>query len=216
MQDKVCKAFSEGKVKHYLTGGTALSRVYLKHRYSDDLDFFLNNDPDFENESDRALGLLYHVFDNIKIDNRQLGFMRLFITENEAALKIDLINDVAYHFNDFEITSIYYKTDNPLNIFTNKIAALSRQAAKDLADIIWLCKKVDFTWPDMIEHAARKDNWVNEVDVLAAIQTFDQKKLFSNVLWMTMPDPSAISRDIKRICFDIASAGRNSLFTSKP
>ena len=31
----------------YLTGGTALSRVYLKHRYSDDLDFFINNSNKF-------------------------------------------------------------------------------------------------------------------------------------------------------------------------
>ena len=59
MQDKVFQIFSEAEVRHYLTGGTALSRVFLYHRYSDDLDFFPNNDPDFENESDRAITLLH-------------------------------------------------------------------------------------------------------------------------------------------------------------
>jgi hypothetical protein len=29
----------------YLTGGTALGRYYLGHRYSEDLDFFVNADP---------------------------------------------------------------------------------------------------------------------------------------------------------------------------
>ncbi|MFH1146292.1 MAG: nucleotidyl transferase AbiEii/AbiGii toxin family protein [Pseudomonadota bacterium] len=31
----------------YLTGGTALSRHYFAHRYSDNLDLFVNKDPDF-------------------------------------------------------------------------------------------------------------------------------------------------------------------------
>lgn len=31
----------------YLTGGTALSRFYLHHRYSDDLDFFIHNKEHF-------------------------------------------------------------------------------------------------------------------------------------------------------------------------
>jgi len=30
----------------YLTGGTALSRGYFNHRYSDDLDLFVNNHKD--------------------------------------------------------------------------------------------------------------------------------------------------------------------------
>ncbi|MDR1421550.1 MAG: nucleotidyl transferase AbiEii/AbiGii toxin family protein, partial [Coriobacteriales bacterium] len=30
------------KTPFYLTGGTALSRIYYAHRFSDDLDFFVN------------------------------------------------------------------------------------------------------------------------------------------------------------------------------
>jgi predicted nucleotidyltransferase component of viral defense system len=214
MQDKVFQIFSEAEVRHYLTGGTALSRVFLSHRYSDDLDFFLNNDPDFENESERAITLLHQHFENVTVDNRQLDFRRLFITQDEVTLKIDFINDVAYHLNGFEKTNIYYKTDNPLNILSNKIAALNRQAAKDIADITGLCRKYAFTWPEIIEQASKKDNWVNEIDVLTAIKTFDQKKLFTDVIWIQAQDPAAISSDIKKICFDIASAASNSLFSS--
>jgi len=32
--------------RFYLSGGTALSACYLKHRFSDDLDFFIFEDPD--------------------------------------------------------------------------------------------------------------------------------------------------------------------------
>ena len=52
LQDKVMKIFSDEKVKHYLTGGTVLSRFHFQHRYSDDLDFFMNMDIGFAKESD--------------------------------------------------------------------------------------------------------------------------------------------------------------------
>ena len=40
--------------KFYLTGGTALSRGYYEHRYSEDLDFCLNDAPDFQLSRDRC------------------------------------------------------------------------------------------------------------------------------------------------------------------
>lgn len=47
LQDKVLKIIDALGTPFYLTGGTALSRCYLHHRYSDDLDFFVNNEPKF-------------------------------------------------------------------------------------------------------------------------------------------------------------------------
>ena len=211
LQDKILQLFSANNIRHYLTGGTALSRAYLQHRFSDDLDFFLNNDPGFETESDRAIDLLKKSFKQVTIDNRQTDFARLFIREDNVTLKLDFINDVTWHFNGFENTGVYYKVDNPINILSNKVAALNRQAAKDIADIIFICKKYSFTWPGIISDAAQKDNWVNEVDVLTFIKTFDQTKLLTDVAWIQSPDINSISETIKKICFDIASAGINSL-----
>ena len=157
---------------------------------------------------------MHHHFEKVTTDNRQLHFRRLFVLQEAVTLKLDFVNDVAYHYNGFEQTNIYYKTDNPLNILSNKIAALNRQAAKDIADIIRICNKYAFTWPDTITQAANKDNWVNEVDVLTAIKTFNQEKLLTDVAWTKLPDPFTINYEIKKICFDIAYAGNNSLFTS--
>jgi predicted nucleotidyltransferase component of viral defense system len=41
-QDELLKIVRAQNLDFYLTGGTALSRVYLNHRYSDDLDLFVN------------------------------------------------------------------------------------------------------------------------------------------------------------------------------
>ena len=41
-QDRVLKVCSQAQTDFYLTGGAAASRGYLQHRFSDDLDFFVN------------------------------------------------------------------------------------------------------------------------------------------------------------------------------
>lgn len=46
-QDKVLLTLKSVLSSFYLTGGTALGRFYLSHRFSEDLDFFLNNSDDF-------------------------------------------------------------------------------------------------------------------------------------------------------------------------
>ena len=57
-QDEILRLVQSLNVDFYLTGGTALSRHYLQHRYSDDLDFFVNNHPDFKNQCKRIIDLL--------------------------------------------------------------------------------------------------------------------------------------------------------------
>ena len=48
IQDGVFKIVRDLNLPFYLTGGTALSRFYFNHRYSDDLDFFVNENPNFK------------------------------------------------------------------------------------------------------------------------------------------------------------------------
>lgn len=57
LQDKILQIVGDNNEKFYLTGGTALSRVYLNHRYSDDLDFFVNRITNFLNEVNHIVRL---------------------------------------------------------------------------------------------------------------------------------------------------------------
>jgi len=50
LQDRILKVLEELDLDFYLTGGTALSRCYLQHRYSDDLDLFVNGHSAFKNQ----------------------------------------------------------------------------------------------------------------------------------------------------------------------
>ena len=42
LQDKFLEWWISLNLPFYLTGGTALGRFYLNHRYSEDLEFFIN------------------------------------------------------------------------------------------------------------------------------------------------------------------------------
>ncbi|GEM_PF-2621830 len=47
LQDGIIGIVKNLNTPFYLTGGTALSRCYLQHRYSDDPDFFVNTDEEY-------------------------------------------------------------------------------------------------------------------------------------------------------------------------
>ncbi|MDR0646755.1 MAG: nucleotidyl transferase AbiEii/AbiGii toxin family protein [Elusimicrobiota bacterium] len=58
------KVISGCKTRFFLTGGTALSRAYLRHRYSDDLDFFVNNDGEYSKQLNIVLTNLHKYGNN--------------------------------------------------------------------------------------------------------------------------------------------------------
>ena len=51
-QDGVLNTVKKSGTPFYLTGGTALSRCYFGHRFSDDLVFFVNMDQNFNSYID--------------------------------------------------------------------------------------------------------------------------------------------------------------------
>ena len=164
LQDEVLKHLESINSSFYLTGGTALSRVYLHHRYSDDLDLFLNFSPVFEKEVDKVKIHLSGIYkDNFRIQMDQDYFKRFFVIENNIELKLEFINDVSYRSEELVSDSIYYKIDSWQNILSNKITALSRKMEKDVIDILFLSYKYDFNWGHIIDEAKQKDNWVEEI-----------------------------------------------------
>jgi len=56
--DRVLALIRQADTAFYLTGGTALGRHYLHHRYSDDLDLFVNQAVDFRDQVKKALEAL--------------------------------------------------------------------------------------------------------------------------------------------------------------
>ena len=58
LQDEVLAVVSRLDTGLYLTGGTAASRAYLRHRFSDDLDLFADDDHRFGLWAERVIEAL--------------------------------------------------------------------------------------------------------------------------------------------------------------
>jgi len=133
-QDLVLKLIMKVDDTFYLTGGTALGRHYLKHRYSDDLDFFVNREDNFKQLSNKIISQLQNYFPKIEIALLSEDFARIFIHNEEYPLKIEFVNDVLFHTGEFHFANFFHRIDSWENILSNKICALSRDEAKDFTD----------------------------------------------------------------------------------
>ncbi len=211
LQDKVLKSIEKVNKAFYLTGGTAISRVYLHHRFSDDLDLFVNQSPDFTDFVSQIINQLKTDFEQIKMSILQESFTRIFVVEHGSELKVEFIDDVGYHFDGFIETTIFNRTDNWQNILSNKITALSRQEGKDCSDILYMCFKYDFIWEEIINQAQSKDMWVNELAASEIIKKFKKSDL-EKVKWIEEPNYDYILEKLQIISRDILLGHANSLY----
>lgn len=211
LQDKVLKIVEKLPVEFYLTGGTALSRGYLHHRFSDDLDFFVNAVPDFKlqvNTVIKALANAGHPIDTSVADD---GFARIFVFENKMSLKLDFVNDVPFRTGTSVGTPLFIKTDNLNNILSNKVTALGRYATKDVVDIVYICQSLKFNWEAIINDASEKDLWVNPINITEVLEQFPFEKL-PEINWIIKsPSTEWFSLQINRIITDILDGSDNSL-----
>lgn len=169
LQDRVLKLIDDLDTPFYLTGGTALSRCYLNHRYSDDLDFFVNDKPNFLIIVDSILINLNKNF-KVKIIIRSKNYISLMIDD---ILKVDFVNDVSFRYGKLEKKVIYSKVDNLKNILSNKLSALiSRDEAKDVVDILMISKNIKVDWKKIFSDVNSKAVGIFPIDVSRRLINF--------------------------------------------
>ncbi|MFP4193863.1 MAG: nucleotidyl transferase AbiEii/AbiGii toxin family protein [Desulfobacterales bacterium] len=209
-QDEILSIIAGLNLDFYLSGGTALSRCFLFHRYSDDLDLFLNDHADFKKQCENLVNCLKQGSFQCRATIAADSFLRMFIDNQEMELKIDCINDVAFHYDGFENCDFFGKVDNWRNILSNKICALTRMEPKDYADVLYIAEKYEFVWEDIIEEAREKDLWVEPIEASRTINSFPVKYLES-LKWITPPDMQQAKKHLEQIAAEILKGGKNSL-----
>lgn len=143
----------------YLTGGTALAGFYLRHRYSEDLDFFSEKEVDIlnvnvlMNQIKKELGIK-------KIDFQQNYNRNLFFCQfNAETLKIEF---TFFPFLRIE-KPIFFDglvVDSILDIAVNKLFTIyQRTKARDYIDLYLICKEKRFLIEDLIKKAKVKFDW---------------------------------------------------------
>lgn len=215
LQDRFLNWFASLKLPFYLTGGTALGRFYLNHRYSNDLDFFVNDDHDFQHYVQQ---IIKSIGEHFRVNNTQSlfadDFSRIFIEDHEIALKIEFVNEVKYRAgNPLEFR--YGLLDTPENILSNKLSAIiGRDEPKDIYDIICLAEKYSFNWEKMFYHTKNKAV-INEVDVERRLSEFPVEWI-KNMHWLKEPpDIRELKKHLNTIANDFLLGKDNTLGLNK-
>ena len=141
----------------YFSGGTALSEFYLQHRFSEDLDFFAENDFDV---TELSLFLNTHKSDyGAKTLQYQQSFNRnLFFLKfsKEQTLKVEF---TYYPFPRLEIGVSFGKlsVDSILDIAVNKAFTLTQKArGRDYFDLFEINQKYGFDFKHLLKLAHQK------------------------------------------------------------
>src|SRR3989344_7488862 len=140
----------------YLTGGTPLAAFYLKHRYSEDLDFFSENEVDvmalqtFFKSIKEEFGIL--EIDYQQSFNRNLFFLKF----KSSVLKTEF---TYFPFSRIEKGAAQFglDVDSLIDIAVNKLFTIyQRTQARDYIDLYVICRDRGLAISDLVKQARIK------------------------------------------------------------
>ena len=144
----------------YLTGGTALAYFYLKHRQSNDLDFFTSTEEIIDPFSRQLEKHLVAQGFETKRQRSFHSFVEFIVSLRGETTVIHLALDSAFRFEPTKESSDFprLRIDNLTDIASNKLLALfGRASLRDFIDVYFLVQKKHFSKKKLVEAAVRKD-----------------------------------------------------------
>ena len=155
------KSFSH---KFYLSGGTALAEFYIPYRFSEDLDFFSEN----EIQTDEIIAFLKSVKSKLGFEsfdfNTSFNRNLFFLNFKKDTLKIEF---TYYPFTPFNASKMEYgiKIDSVEDIAVNKLFTIYQNPrSRDFMDLYMIVKRYNYDLSDLIKKAKIKFDW--HVDLL--------------------------------------------------
>ena len=162
LQEEILKTFGEApdSQNFYLTGGTALAHFYLRHRRSNDLDFFT---PVVGLVEPFSRGLEKTLEARGMKSTRRRGvrsFIDLQVSRARESTIVQLAQDSPFRFEPPKSVAGYpgLRIDSLRDIASNKLLALfGRAALRDFIDVYFLVEKGHFKREALIKDARQKD-----------------------------------------------------------
>jgi nucleotidyltransferase AbiEii toxin of type IV toxin-antitoxin system len=200
LQNRVLARLATLETGFYLTGGTAASRAYLHHRFSDDLDFFVNDDGRFGLWAQRVVQALAASADwNVAVTLQEARFVRATVSQPDILLKIEMVNDVPAHIGELTRDPTLGLVDSAPNILANKLTAVvDRREPRDLADIWGFCCRLGLSCEAALESAQSKAAGLFPADIARVLlgAAEDDWRL---VRWQEAPPASEFIGDLRAL-----------------
>jgi hypothetical protein len=170
----------------------------------------VNQSQTYDEQLDKVFALLREngFIWNTEIEfTRAPNFTTLQVGKNsEVLLKLDFVNDMVPQYGEITKTDLFYRTDSIRNILSNKISAIFRYAAKDIADIREIALHETIDWSAIIQEARQKEAGL-EFSYISEILTCMPESEFETISWTKKPDWQEFRNDIERIVFEMMSGG---------
>ena len=188
-QEDFLNLFSEEKTlikRFYLTGGTALAEFYLKHRYSEDLDFF--NEEEFSLLPLQAFvkkAEKYLRAEKVEYQNFLGLHTFLFYLKENGKLKVD------FNFYPFPriLKGLNFKhviIDSDYDIAVNKVHTLfMKPRSRDYVDLYFIMRAYNYSLDKLILDAKAKFDW--DIDRVTLASQFTRVKDFKDMPVMLKP-----------------------------
>jgi hypothetical protein len=153
LQDRILAVAATYADALVLTGGTALARLYLHHRYSDDLDLFSLEPKPGELGRAFANTLQSHGL-TIEPVTESVAFMRMWVGDGVNRVQVDIAPD-AQRVEPPAPSALGIHAHTLRDIAANKIGAFeNRSEVKDAVDLYHLTAR--FTWQQLFDDAETK------------------------------------------------------------
>ena len=160
-QNKFLNDFGKSQLtkSFYLSGGTALAEFYIPYRYSEDLDFFSEDEVDVL----QVLTYLKSIKDNLgykKIDSNTSFNRNIFhLLFPKDTLKLEFTYFPFPQINK-SVVRKGVNIDSAIDIATNKIFTIYQgPRSRDFTDLYMLHKKFGYSMKDLIGKAKAKFDW---------------------------------------------------------
>jgi len=140
--------------------------------------------------------------ENDFISNETFTTLKARWSKSDATLKLDFVNDVAAHFGGIVKTNVYHRTDSIRNILSNKLTAIFRFEAKDVADIREIALSENIDWTQAIQDARQKEAGI-ELFYVSRILAGIPRSEFEKIIWIRKPGWDVFREDINKIVFDM-------------
>lgn len=204
LQDEVLATLASADTGFYLSGGTAASRGFLQHRFSDDLDLFVNDDSSFGLWAARFVDRLVGSGRQTRVLLREARFVRIEIATSEVTLKVEMVNDVASHIGVTTQHPQLGRLDSAENILANKLTAIAdRDEPKDLADVWGLCCRLGLPLSKALDDASSKAAGLFPPNLARRFLTASRPD-WELIRWIKPPDPDSFLTDLRRLGEELA------------
>ncbi len=179
-QSELLRAFFQQEQGFFLTGGAALVGFHLRHRFTDDLDFFTDQEAVFERAPHVLAAVVADLGASMVARQQATGFHRYFVSRGDEAVIVDLVLDRVPQIHAEKLKFDELRVDLPEEIIVNKLNTIvSRCEVRDLVDILML-ERAGFSVEDFLEDALTKDGGCTAATlawVLSQVEVGSQAKL---------------------------------------